>query len=133
MATRLRTLLAHSGASREEQVRTRIGWWAWLLQRITGVLLVAYLFLHIAMISTSQAGEDTFNDVLAFVQHPIFMALNLVLIAIVLYHAFNGVRVVLFDLGIGIKRQAELFWISVVLTAIGTGVSGYLSGPLIFR
>ena len=133
MLTPLKAVLLHSGTSRESLTRSRTGWWAWLLQRITGVLLVAYLFLHIAVISTSQAGEDTFDDVLAFVQHPVFMVLNVGLIAIVLYHSVNGVRVVLFDLGIGIKRQAELFWVGVVLTVAGTGVSAYLSLPLIFR
>ncbi len=133
MAIFFRTVLLHSGISREPHTRTRIGWWAWLLQRVSGVLLVGYLLLHIGIISTSQAGADTFDSVLIFVQHPVFATLNILLIAIVLYHAFNGVRVILFDLGIGIKRQAALVWASVILTGVGTGASAYLSIPLIVR
>ena len=133
MAAMVRTLLLHSGISREAHTRSRIGWWAWLLQRISGVALVGYLFLHIGVIATSQAGADTFDAVLIFVQHPVFAALNIVLIAIVLYHTFNGIRVILFDLGIGIKQQAALVWVSAILTGVGTAASAYLSIPLIFR
>lgn len=133
MVTFLRMVLFHSGISREPHSRTRVGWWAWLLQRVSGVLLVGYLFLHIGVISTSQAGAETFDSVLIFVQHPVFAALNILLIGIVLYHACNGIRVILFDLGIGIERQAALVWASLILTGVGTGASAYLSIPLIFR
>ncbi len=133
MATRLRTALLHPGVPREVHANSRVGWWAWALQRATGVLLVGYLLLHIVVISTSILGVDAFDAVLEFVQHPVFEALNVALIAIVLYHTFNGVRVVLFDVGIGIRRQAASFWTCVILTATGTGASAVLSVPLIFR
>ena len=133
MAALFRTMLLHPAVSREVYASSRTGWWAWVLQRATGVLLVGYLLLHIAVISTSQLGADTFDDVLRFVQLPIFAALNVALIAIVLYHTFNGVRVILFDVGVGIRRQAAAFWTCVVLTAAGTGASAILSIPLIFR
>ncbi|HAI09697.1 MAG TPA: succinate dehydrogenase, cytochrome b556 subunit [Dehalococcoidia bacterium] len=112
---------------------TRAGWWAWFLQRLTGVALVGYLFLHILVISTVQAGQDAFDSVLIVLQKPFFVVLDLFLIAAVVYHALNGVRVLLFDLGIGLKRQAGLFWVCMVLTTILTLVAGYFSLPLIFR
>ena len=133
MAALLRTMLLHPTISREVHASSRTGWWAWALQRVTGVLLTGYLLLHIAVISTSQLGADTFDDVLKFVQHPVFAALNIVLIAIVLYHSFNGVRIVLFDVGVGIRQQASAFWTCVALTIAGTGAAAILSIPLIFR
>ena len=132
MAARLRTALLHPGVPRELHARTRVGWWAWALQRVTGVVLVAYLLVHICVISTSILGVAAFDSTLSFVQHPVFEALNIGLITIVLYHTFNGVRVVLFDVGIGIRRQAAGFWACVALTALGAGVSFVLSVPLIF-
>ena len=81
---------------------------------------------------TSILGVSAFDSTLGFVQHPVFEALNVALITIVLYHTFNGVRVVLFDVGIGIRRQAGGFWACVALTALGTGASFVLSVPLIF-
>ena len=125
--------MLHPGVPRELHARTRVGWWAWALQRATGVLLTGYLLLHIAVISTSLLGVSVFDSVLGFVQHPVFEALNVALIAVVLYHTFNGVRVVLFDAGVGLRRQAEAFWACVALTALGAGASFVLSVPLIFR
>ena len=133
MALSFKALSLHRGASLDRNAGTRAGWWAWFLQRLTGVALVGYLFLHILVISTVQAGQDAFDSVLIVLQKPFFVVLDLFLIAAVVYHALNGVRVILFDLGIGLKRQAGRFWVCMVLTTILTLVAGYFSLPLIFR
>jgi succinate dehydrogenase / fumarate reductase cytochrome b subunit len=133
MASPLRALLIHTGVSPDRNSGTRTGWWAWLVQRLTGVALVGYLFLHILVISTNQAGAKTFDDVLAFLQTPVFVVLDLLLVATVLFHALNGVRVILFDLGVGIRQQASIFWVNVVITFIVTGIATYFSFPLILR
>jgi succinate dehydrogenase / fumarate reductase cytochrome b subunit len=36
----------------------------------------------------------------------------------VIYHAMNGFRVVLFDMGIGIRRQKLVFWIMMAIAAV---------------
>ena len=133
LALSFKALSLHRGASLDRNAGTRAGWWAWFLQRLTGVALVGYLFLHILVISTVQAGQDAFDSVLIVLQKPFFVVLDLFLIAAVVYHALNGVRVLLFDLGIGLKQQAGLFWVCMVLTTILTLVVGYFSLPLIFR
>lgn len=133
VALSFRTWSLHGGASLDREAGTRAGWWAWFLQRLTGVALVGYLFLHILVISTVQAGEDAFDGVLMVLQKPFFVVLDLFLIAAVVYHGLNGVRVLLFDLGIGLKQQAGLFWVCMAATTILTVVAGYFSLPLIFR
>ena len=133
MALSFKALSLHRGAALDRNAGTSAGWWAWFLQRLTGVALVGYLFLHILVISTVQAGQDAFDSVLIVLQKPFFVVLDLFLIAAVVYHALNGVRVLLFDLGIGLKQQAGLFWVCMVLTTILTLVAGYFSLPLIFR
>ena len=133
MALSFTALSLHGGASLDRNAGTRAGWWAWFLQRLTGVALVGYLFLHILVISTVQAGQDAFDSVLIVLQKAFFVVRDLFLIAAVVYHALNGVRVLLFDLGIGLKQQAGLFWVCMVLTTILTLVAGYFSLPLIFR
>lgn len=133
MAAPLRTFLACSGLSRDRLSGSRAGWWAWLLQRVTGLGLVLYVFLHIGVISTAQLGAATFDGVLAVLQTPFFVVLDLLLAAAVLYHGLNGVRVILIDLGIGISRQVELFWACLLLTALTMAAVTYLSFPLIVR
>lgn len=88
---------------------------AWILHRVTGVFLVVYLLIHIFVIGQSVRGKDAFNAALHFVQSPVFVFLDAGLAGIVAYHGFNGLRVVAFDLGWGIRRQKLLFWISLVL------------------
>ena len=112
---------------------TRVGWWAWALQRVTGVALVLYLLAHIGVISTAVAGEKTFDDALAFLQTPVFIVLDLLLLAAVVYHTVNGIRVILFDLGVGIRHQASAGWIVMGFTLGVTVVSTVVTWPLIFR
>lgn len=101
--------------------------WAWLLQRITGLALVFYLFLHIWVISFSAVGKDglSFDLVLTALQTPFFIVLDLALLAAVLFHALNGIRILLFDLGIGVRSQKVLFglFMAIGLLAFGAGVA----------
>ena len=112
---------------------TRVGWWAWVLQRVTGVALVLYLLVHIGVISTAIAGETTFDDTLAFLQTPVFVVLDLLLLAAVVYHAANGVRIILLDLGIGIRAQATAWWTVIALTTGAVAAFATVTWPLIFR
>jgi|TARA_B100001750_G_C15018947_1_gene356004 succinate dehydrogenase / fumarate reductase cytochrome b subunit len=104
-----------------------------MLQRITGLGLVFYLFVHIMVISTALAGAETFDDVLTVLQLPVFVVLDLFLAAAVLYHGLNGLRVILIDLGVGVTRQSELFWACLVVTATTMAFVTYFSFPLITR
>jgi succinate dehydrogenase / fumarate reductase cytochrome b subunit len=128
----MRTILLHSSAANESRRRGRTGWWAWALQRVTGVLLVGYLFLHILVLSSARAGADTFDRVFGVAQHPVLAALDIVLIAIILFHAANGVRIILLDAGVAANRQVEMFWASIAVTLVGVAASAWLSLPLIF-
>ena len=40
------------------------------------------------------------------------------LVSAVLYHALNGVRIVLMDLGIGIRQHKIVFWVCMVVAAL---------------
>ncbi len=96
------------------------GMWAWLLFRISGVILALYLFLHIIVISTGRwtgAGK-TLNSLMKFFDHPALVVLDLALVVAVLYHALNGVRIILMDLGIGTKQHKIMFWCAMGVVVI---------------
>ncbi len=83
------------------------GMWAWLLQRITGILLVVYLLIHIGWTHGIKTPFDfMFVDVKTSV---------LILLLLVLPHALNGFRVFAIDLGIGERTQKILFWALVLI------------------
>lgn len=95
------------------------GMWAWLLFRISGLILVFYLGAHIIIISTGNfADGDTFSKLMEMFDSTIAIILDLLLVAAVLYHALNGVRIVLMDFGLGIKQHKILFWACMAIAAI---------------
>jgi succinate dehydrogenase / fumarate reductase cytochrome b subunit len=96
------------------------GMWAWVLFRISGLVLVFYLFVHIGVISTARFGEGgkTLDSIMKFFESPAAILLDLLLVWAVLYHALNGVRIVLMDFGIGIKQHKVIFWIVMAIAVI---------------
>jgi succinate dehydrogenase / fumarate reductase cytochrome b subunit len=71
------------------------GFISFLFRRISGVALVVYLFLHIWVIGSINAGPAVFDTRLALVQTPLFKLMEVALLAAVIYHAFDGIRLVI--------------------------------------
>ena len=95
------------------------GMWAWMLFRISGLVLVFYLFVHLWVISQGRVGgPQSLNDLFAFFDKPLLVFLDLMLVAAVLYHALNGVRILLMDLGVGIKQHKAVFWVCMLVAAL---------------
>lgn len=94
-----------------------LGAWAFWLHRLTGLAIVFYLFMHLLVIATVLGGAGNFNAALATLKAPAFLFGELLLIAAICIHGFNGVRIVLFDLGMGVKKQKEIF-IALMIAAV---------------
>ncbi|HKS73402.1 MAG TPA: succinate dehydrogenase, cytochrome b556 subunit [Terriglobales bacterium] len=101
-----------------------VGMTAWLLQRVTGLLLLFYLFLHVETIHQLSAGQAAFDRQLAFYSTPFFKLLEIGLLATVILHAFNGIRLTVLDLGIAHGRQRKLFWVLVVSAGAALFIAG---------
>jgi succinate dehydrogenase / fumarate reductase, cytochrome b subunit len=103
--------------------------WAWLLFRISGLVLVFYLGAHILVISTSQWSEagKTLNDLMKTFDNPLMVLLDLALVVAVLYHALNGVRIILMDLGIGVQRHKVMFWSAMAVVVVCFAVFAYVA------
>ncbi len=100
--------------------RGREGQWAFVLHRISGVALVLYLLLHIFDISLVMYGPDgPFNAFLAFYhQWPFRIGLIMVMAAVV-YHAMNGLRIILMDFtSWGIRYQRTLWYGALGVTTV---------------
>jgi len=96
-----------------------IGMWAWILFRISGLVLVAYLFVHLWVISQGRVGgAESLNGLFEFFDRPLLVFLDLLLVAAVLYHALNGVRILLMDVGVGISRHKAVFWVCMLVAAL---------------
>lgn len=112
----------------------KTGMWAWVGHRLTGLALVVYVFMHLSFITTASLGngELSFDDLMATTSQPLFILMDFLLVVIVIYHAVNGFRVVLFDMGIGIRRQKMVFWIAMAVAAVLVVVGFYFIWHLVF-
>ena len=72
------------------------------------------------------------DDLFDFFHAPVLVFLELMLVAAVLYHALNGVRIVLMDLGIGIRQHKTVFWVCMVVAAATLAVFAWQAFPYIF-
>ena len=77
--------------------RGREGMWSWVAHRVTGVLIFFFLFVHVLDTALVRVSPDAYNDVIDTYKTPIVGLLEVGLVAAILFHAFNGLRVVLID------------------------------------
>ena len=87
------------------------GQWSWLLHRVTGLGVLLFLLVHIVDITLIGFGPTVYNDALLVFSTGIVRLISLALIGAVLYHAFNGVRIILIDFWpTGYKYQRAMFY-----------------------
>lgn len=96
--------------------RGREGQWSWLAHRVTGVGIILFLFAHIVDTALVGWGPEAYNKVVAVYHNPFIRLLELALVGMVIYHALNGVRIMLIDFFPSlVRRQAGLFYAEMVL------------------
>jgi succinate dehydrogenase / fumarate reductase, cytochrome b subunit len=95
-----------------------IGGWAFAANRITGLGLVFYLYLHLGVISMLLGGANAWNDFLRIATTTVFLLLDVLLVFGLLYHGLNGIRVALVGTGVAPNRQRALFWAGAVIGTI---------------
>jgi succinate dehydrogenase / fumarate reductase cytochrome b subunit len=77
--------------------RGGVGQWSWALHRITGILVMAFLIGHIVDTFAIGFGPELYDETIALYKQWWFKPIEVALIAAVLYHALNGMRIILFD------------------------------------
>lgn len=71
------------------------GFISFVLRRLTGVALVLYLFTHMWVIGSITQGPEVFDARLNLVQTPFFKLAEIALLAAVVYHGLDGIRLLL--------------------------------------
>lgn len=104
----------------------RLGSWAFALNRLTGVGLTLYLFVHLWVLRMLTQGAERWDDFVALARSPFFLSLDVVLILGVIYHALNGIRVALVGMGVAARYQRQLLIGLMALGAVLFVVSAIL-------
>jgi succinate dehydrogenase / fumarate reductase, cytochrome b subunit len=102
------------------------GMWSWVLHRITGATIFFFLFVHVLDTALVRVSPEAYNEVIATYKTPIVGLMEIGLVVAVLYHALNGVRVILIDFWQqGPRYQRLMLWIvigvflAVMIPALG--------------
>jgi succinate dehydrogenase / fumarate reductase cytochrome b subunit len=91
------------------------GMWTWVVHRITGVSVFFFLLVHVLDTALVRVSPEAYDLVIASYKTPIVNLLEVGLVGAVLYHALNGLRIILVDFWArGPRYQKQMTW------AIGT-------------
>ena len=121
-----------TGSSRSSPPRRRSlyrgdpGMWSWVLHRITGATIFFFLLVHVLDTALVRVSPQAYNEVVDTYKTPIVGLMEVGLVAAVLYHALNGIRVILIDFWQHGPRYQRLMlwgvaaiWLAVMIPALG--------------
>jgi succinate dehydrogenase / fumarate reductase, cytochrome b subunit len=90
--------------------------WSWVLHRITGATVFFFLFVHVLDAAMLRVSPQTYNAVLATYKTPIVCVMEVGLVVAVLFHALNGIRIILIDFwSEGPRYQRVMLWVVVIV------------------
>lgn len=95
------------------------GMWSWVLHRITGVAIFFFLLVHVLDTALIRVSPEAYNAVMSTYKTPIMGLGEAALVAAIVFHAYNGLRIILVDYwSKGAKYHKTMFWIVIVLWVV---------------
>ena len=108
--------------------RGREGMWSWLAHRVTGFLIFFFLLVHVLDTSLVRISPETYNSIIGSYKNPVMGLAEAGLVAAIVFHAFNGIRVILVDFWAkGPKYQRTMLWIVIGLFVVT--MAGFFACP----
>jgi succinate dehydrogenase / fumarate reductase cytochrome b subunit len=101
----------------------RSGQWAFVLHRVTGFLVFFFLLLHIVDVSLVHK-PALYDEVHALYGNILLRLFECGLLFALLFHALNGLRIVLIDFFPEAVRNQEALYLGVVFLTIAAGLPG---------
>ena len=95
-----------------------LGTWAFVANRLTGLGLVVYLYLHLVILSTLLRGPEAWDGLVELFRRPVFLAFDVLLVAGLAFHGFNGLRVALVGSGLLVDRHRALLVAAAILAGL---------------
>ena len=138
MTNRIARLFGRGGDLNPRNMR--LGVWAWLIQRISGLVLVVFVVVHVVAIGqASLVTKGPFLTILDGLRNPFWnvdrtaLAIDLLMLGIIAFHGMNGIRIVLFDtgVGVGLRSHKVIFWILIAAAVVASGLVIYYGLPLL--
>lgn len=96
-----------------------VGYWAFILNRVTALGLTLYLFLHLIVLGQIAQGPEAYDAFLKIAHTPVIKIGEMLVIAAGLIHGLNGIRIALTSFNIGTRYQRWIFASLMLLAAAG--------------
>ena len=101
------------------------GWLAFALNRLTGHILVLYFVLHLVVLSQLLDGPEGWDRLLGLFGSRPFLVGDVLLIAAVVFHGLNGLRLAALTFGIGARHTTALIVAVLVVSAVLSALAGW--------
>ena len=116
-----------SPATSSTVYKGKSGQWAFVMHRITGFLVFMFLLLHVVDVSLVNASPKLYNEVHDLYGNVLLRIFEVGLLGALVFHAFNGLRIVMIDFFPGaIRSEKVMFTIVLFFTVILTAVGGFI-------
>lgn len=97
----------------------REGMWTWILHRVTGLGVLLFLIIHVVETALVIYSPELYDEALQLYKNPFFRFAELLIFFSVLYHAVNGLRIVIQDFRPYVMlRQRQLVWATVMIVVL---------------
>ncbi len=73
--------------------------YAYAVHRLTGLGILIYFLMHIFVTGSRVGGPEQWNSAMAFFDSPVFKVGEFMVFLAFAYHALNGIRLILVELG----------------------------------
>lgn len=116
-----------SPAAQGTVYRGKSGQWAFITHRITGFLVFFFLLLHVVDVSLINASPRLYDEVHRLYGNVMLRLFEVGLLGALLFHSFNGLRIVMIDFFPGaIRNEKVMFRVVVFFTVVLTMAGGFV-------
>lgn len=99
--------------------RGKQGMWSWVVHRITGVVIFLFLLVHVLDTSLVRVSPEAYDAVIGAYKNPLMAIGETGLVGAIMFHAFNGLRIILIDFWKGgTKHHKGLLWGVIIVWAV---------------
>ena len=108
--------------------RGRGGHWSWIFHRLAGLGVLSFLVIHVWETAMANFNPPIYEFAIALFKHPAFGVGEIGLMAALLFHAFNGIRITILDFKPELwkhqKQSVTIVWVLFLVVFIPAG--GYM-------
>ena len=102
------------------------GMLAWAFHRVSGIAIWAFIILHVVDIYLVGGDPKAYDDILAIYASPIGRVGEVLLGAALLYHALNGLRILIIDLWPAMTKYHRALWYASWVIFVAVFIPGAL-------